>query len=117
MTSNNPGGSLAGDPAHRMALIMLKVERERQVMKWGVQRHPDGTGSEIAGTFAQQWKTVCDIKNSLDNDDWATIAAEEFFEALTETDKAKILEEVTQYTAVGLAWMEDLIAQRQRGEW
>jgi len=116
MNSNNPGGELAGDRAHNMAMIMLRVERERQVQKWGVQRHPDGTGTKVAGTIAQQWKTVCDIKNALENDDWATIAAEEFFEAMAETDKAKILEEVTQYTAVGLAWMEDLIAQKQRGE-
>lgn len=117
MATDNPGGELAGNRAHNMAMIMLRVERERQIQKWGEQRHPDGTGSDVSGKLADDWKQVCDIKNALGKDDWATIASEEFFEALAETDKAKILEEVTQYTAVGLAWMEDLIAQRQRGEW
>lgn len=112
--TNKPGEQLAGDRAHSMAMIMLRVERERQMEKWGVQRHPDGTGAEAAGTFAEQWKTVCDTKNSMDNDDWATIAAEEFFEVLAETDPDKLLNEVTQLTAVGLAWMENLIASKQK---
>lgn len=115
--TNIPSGELCGDLQHKIAMIMLRSERERQVKKWGVQRHSDGTGAEMAGTFADQWKKVCDTKNALDNDDWATIAAEEFFEAMAETDKTKLLEEVVQFTAVGLAWMEDLIAQKQRGDW
>lgn len=114
--TNDPGGQLAGNKAHRLALIMLRAEREQQMEKWGSQDHPSGTGSEVADTFANQWKTVCDIKNSLDNDDWATIAAEEFFEVLAETDPDKLLNEVTQLTAVGLAWMENLIDKKQRSE-
>lgn len=114
--TNNPGGQLAGDRAHNLAMIMLRVERESQMQKWGVQRHPDGTGGEMAAKFAEQWKTVCDIKNSLDNDDWATIAAEEFFEVLAETDPDKLLNEVTQLTAVGLAWMENLIVNKKKRE-
>lgn len=114
--NSNPGGHLGGDRHHFLAMTMLRLERERQMDKWGVQNHPNGTGSEMAHTVAEQWKTVCDIKNSLDNDDWATIAAEEFFEALAETELNKLIDEVAQFTAVGIAWLEDLLRQKSKQE-
>lgn len=99
------------DSDHIVMMAAIREERKRQLEKWGVQRHPDGTGSAVAGLIADQWKKVCDDRHEGDEDDWATIAAEEFFESLAETDKRKLFDEVVQMAAVFTAWGEDLIKQ------
>jgi hypothetical protein len=99
------------DSDHAMMMAAIAQERKRQLEKWGVQRHPDGTGSSMASLIADQWKRVCDTKHGNGEDDWATIAAEEFFESLAETDKRKLFDEVVQMAAVFTAWGEDLIKQ------
>lgn len=99
------------DSDHIVMMAAIREERKRQLEKWGVQRHPDGTGSSMAGLIADQWKRVCDAKHAGGEDNWATIAAEEFFESLAETDKRKLFDEVVQMAAVFTAWGEDLIKQ------
>ena len=102
------------DSNHIMMMTAVREERKRQLEKWGVQRHPDGTGTSMAGLIADQWKKVCDAKHDANDDNWATIAAEEFFEGLAETDKRKLFEEVVQMAAVFVAWGEDLIDQKRK---
>lgn len=97
------------DSNHIMMMAAIRKERERQLEKWGVQRHPDGTGSSMAGLIADQWKKVCDTKHDADEDNWATIAVEELFEALAEKDKRKLFDEVVQVAAVFTAWGENII--------
>lgn len=101
------------DSNHIMMMAAIRKERERQLEKWGVQRHPDGTGSSMAGLIADQWKKVCDAKHDADDDNWATIAAEEFFESLAETDQSKLFDEVVQMAAVFTAWGEDIIKRKR----
>lgn len=100
------------DHLHYRAMLLVRAERRKQLRKWGVQKHPDGTGSEIAATFAEQWKSICDANNAADKDDWATIAIEEVLEALAETDPDNLLTEVIQAAAVYVAWAEDLLGKR-----
>lgn len=104
------------DSDNIVMMTAIREERKRQLEKWGVQRHPDGTGSSMAGLIADQWKKVCDTRHDADDDNWATIAAEEFFEGLAETDKTKLFEEVVQMAAVFTAWGEDLIKQKREGQ-
>lgn len=112
MESMDPEVRLMRDPAHHKAMSMIRDERRRQMAKWGEQNHPDGTGSSIAALIADQWKRVCDTKHEYNEDNWATIAAEEFFEMMAETDEDKLLEEVVQNAAVFAAWAEDLLRRK-----
>jgi hypothetical protein len=105
------------DRFHKVAMEAVAAERQSQVRIWGEQNHPDGTGSELAGKIADEWKMLCDANHKAGGDNWLTIAAEEFFEAAAEKDKARLLAEVVQNAAVFVAWAEDLIRQRDRGEW
>lgn len=109
MSHLDPEVQLMRDPAHHKAMSLIRDERRRQMVKWGEQNHPDGTGHSLAGLIAQQWKVICDGKHENDMDDWATIAAEEFFEVMAETDEDKLLAEVLQNAAVFTAWAEDLL--------
>lgn len=65
----------------------------------------------MAAIFADQLKTICDGQNQIGQDDWATIAAEEVMEALTETDETKLLSEVIQSAAVFVAWAENIVGR------
>lgn len=99
------------DRKHQQAMELVRRERLRQLEKWGIQNHPDGTGALLAVIFADQWKQISDEQNEFGRDDWATIAAEEVMEALAETDEAKLLGEVIQSAAVFVAWAESLIGR------
>lgn len=101
------------DSDNIVMMAAIREERKRQLEKWGVQRHPDGTGSAMAALIADQWKRVCDAKHAGNDDNWATIAAEEFFESLAETDQSKLFDEVVQMAAVFTAWGEDIIKRKR----
>ena len=97
------------DSNHLAMMAAVREERKRQLAKWGVQRHPHGTGNEAAKVMAEQWKAICDANHEQGLDDWSTIAAEEFMEALSETDLRKLFDEVVQNAAVFVAWGEAII--------
>jgi len=99
------------DSNHIMMMLAIREERKRQLAKWGVQRHPHGTGLAAAGAIMEQWKQICDSNNAAGMDDWLTIAAEEFFEVAVETDKRKLFDEVVQAAAVFTAWGESIIEE------
>lgn len=109
----DPEVRLLADEDHHLVMRMIRDERRAQMRKWGEQNHPDGTSSGMAGLIADQWKRVCDTKHRNDEDNWATIAAEEFFECMAETDEDKLLEEVVQNAAVFAAWAEDIVRRRR----
>lgn len=100
------------DHLHYRAMLLVRLERRKQLRKWGVQKHPSGTGSALAAIFADQWKSICDMQNEQGKDDWATIAIEEVLEALAETDPDNLLTEVVQAAAVFVAWAEHLLDQQ-----
>jgi len=83
-------------------------ERARQVIKWGKQSWPDGTGKPTAQTFAESAKSLNDYERTTGETNWARILEEEFWEALTETDPKKLREELVQVAAVAVAWVEDI---------
>jgi hypothetical protein len=97
------------DSNHITMMAAVREERKRQLEKWGVQRHPHGTGGDAFEIFKTQWQGICDLKHVMGNDDWFTIAAEEMMEAGAETDLRKLFDEVVQNAAVFVAWGEAII--------
>lgn len=88
-------------------------ERHRQVQKWGVQKHTDGTSPEDYAVQVELFKNHNDHQAMHGRDNsWDTILLEEVFEALAETDPVKLREELVQSAAVIVAWIEDLESRK-----
>jgi hypothetical protein len=87
------------------ALEEIALERKRQDAKFGEQNQPDGTGEQFRH-FADQARLACDIAKRLGSLTWKHVLAEEFFEALAESDPKKLTTELLQVAAVCVAWVE-----------
>lgn len=95
-------------------LDQVAEERERQLDKWGEQHHPDGTGWGSYMALAEDYKYINDETVAQGGDpDWSEILLEEVYEALSETDREKLREELIQVAAVAVAWVEDLDSRGQ----
>lgn len=86
---------------------LVDEERQRQLKKWGDQRHPDGTGRPGDAHLADHYRAVCQA-NGPEEDNWRDISAEENFEMYAETDPEKLEKELIQSAAVLAAWWYDL---------
>lgn len=98
----------------------IDAERQRQLAKFGDQHHPDLSGREAAQCVAREmfdeWaQNYRDINGGnfdpRDPDrrlDWTGILLEEVYEALAESDPAKLRAELIQVAAVCAAWIADL---------
>lgn len=82
------------------------AERDRQDAKWGEQNHPDGTGRTIHGWLAESARRTCQAASQQGVVTWGHILAEEFCEAMAESDPAKLRAELIQVSAVAVAWVE-----------
>lgn len=103
-----------------LVLSEVYTERERQDGLWGEQNHSDGTGPNVLflGARVPEEHTYADIrKRATDLTDgnasskrlsYADIFVEEVFEALAESDQAKLREELIQCAAVAVAWVEKI---------
>ncbi len=97
-------------------------ERCRQYLKWGEQNHPNGTGPHIHplrgyGSFESLTKLFqreTNDKTKSGTVTFADILLEEVFEALAETDPAKLRTELIQVAAVAAQWVEAI--DRRPGE-
>lgn len=107
-------GSTAG------VLNEVSEERVRQESKWGEQNHPNGTGPEYvcwpavasaSNTYenlANRAKTSTDTAAEHGGLTYADIFLEEVFEAMAESDPAKLRAELIQCAAVAAAWVEKI---------
>ena len=96
-------------------LAEVMIERARQDERWGEQNHPDvydgGVGlaqssrRTYAGT-AEQWKRANDARAAKGRISWDGILLEEVFEALAESDPARLRAELIQVAAVAVNWVE-----------
>ena len=84
----------------------LMNERVRQIRKFGVQHHPDGThpSYHFEAVRARTATNAAAMDGSLT---WEHILEEEFYEAMAETEWPLLRAELVQVAAVCLAWMED----------
>lgn len=91
-------------------------ELDRQIEKWGIQRHPDGTDPHkpmsyigLAHVIRDQAKASCDRAARDGRVTWRFIAAEELFEAFAEpAASAELRTELIQLAAVCISWVRDL---------
>ena len=91
----------------------VDAERQRQLAKWGDQKHPDGTGRPGDRENADRMRAICKA-NGPAEDNWRDIAAEEVAEAFAETDPELLLVELDQAAAVFAAWRYDLLRRMGR---
>ncbi|MEU0665707.1 hypothetical protein ABZ508_26475 [Streptomyces lavendulocolor] len=85
----------------------VDAERQRQLAKWGDQRHRDGTRASNR-EWADEARAACQHAADEDALSWAAILYEEFTEVLAEEDPAKLRAELVQVAAVCAAWISDL---------
>jgi hypothetical protein len=83
-------------------------ERWRQLKKWGIQTHPDGTSEVFYAELANEAKRLCDQASSGGVLTWADILREEVYEALAEEHPENLRAELVQVAAVAVAWVEDI---------
>jgi hypothetical protein len=98
-------------------------ERDRQDAKWGEQNHPDGTGPTETPLLAPlrthsidahdpAWRIAAELTAQTDEAaaagtvTWRDILLEETFEALAESDPARLRKELIQVAAVAQQWVE-----------
>jgi hypothetical protein len=94
--------------ATRSVLGDIAAERRRQDEKWGVQTHPNGTGGARFERLAGHYREECKERHADGVGTWADILAEEYFEALAESDPVKLRGELVQVAAVAAGWIENL---------
>lgn len=98
----------------------VEAECQRQIEKWGVQNHPDGTGPEWAklanALDPEAAKAACNAADAVGQQTYAKIAVEETAEALAETDKRKLRAECVQNAAVYVSWIGKIDRDLARGE-
>jgi predicted house-cleaning noncanonical NTP pyrophosphatase (MazG superfamily) len=88
-------------------LADITDEREAQDRLWGAQEFPDGSGPEYAGQ-ADAAKAECAAAAKRGGLTWRHILAEEFFEALAESDPGRLRGELVQTAAVVVQWVQSL---------
>ncbi|MFE5675083.1 hypothetical protein ACFQ7B_07665 [Streptomyces erythrochromogenes] len=86
----------------------VDAERGRQLAKFGDQKHPDGTGRPNLRFLATRYRDQADLLIESEAITWAAVLQEEVYEALAETDPAKLRAELIQVAAVCAAWVSDL---------
>ncbi len=85
----------------------IEHERAAQDAKWGEQHWPDGTDASYA-VHADGARELCNLAAAEGRLTWRHILNEEHYEALAETDPAKLRVELIQIAAVAAAWAEDI---------
>ena len=98
-------------PGLRTFAEAVDAERQRQLAKWGMQRHPDGTGRPGDREMADRMRAICKA-NGPAEDNWRDILAEEVAEAFAETDPAALETELVQCAAVIQHWIANLHSRR-----
>ena len=88
-------------------LAAIADERAAQDAKWGVTDLPSGAGDAWLGA-TQASRARCDEADANGTTTWAMVLEEETLEALSESDPAKLREELLQVAAVAVAWIESL---------
>lgn len=100
--------SLFSTPGVAKFAEAIDAERARQLAKFGDQRHPDGTSGHNFAKVADAARRSCQKAAQNDTLTWFHILREEFWEAMAETDPAKLRAELLQIGAVCAAWIYDL---------
>ena len=93
-------------------LEAIAQERIRQDQKFGVQDHPNGTGSTADQELSEFRKSLCNSRFKRGVGTWRDVLYEEVAEAFAERNLNRLQEELVQVTAVAVAWCEAIERQR-----
>ncbi|MFD9630115.1 NUDIX hydrolase [Streptomyces violascens] len=102
------GSELPATPGLAGHMAEVDAERQRQLAKFGDQRHPDGTGLPIYRHSANRYRDHADRAAASGVLAWRDVLLEEVHEALAESDPAALRAELVQCAAVIHAWIHDL---------
>jgi hypothetical protein len=92
----------------------IDAERHRQMAEYGDQHLPDGTGNRYYVDQAERYKAINDARTSAKVEPrWAQVLLEEAYEAVAETDIARLRAELVQVAAVCVSWVQDLDSRRE----
>lgn len=88
----------------------VRLERTKQDLRWGRQRHPDGTDDSLeTREEREEAKATCALEAKFSGGPtWKAILDEEMKEAFAETDAKRLRDELVQVAAVAVAWIEDI---------
>ncbi|WP_432184879.1 hypothetical protein [Streptomyces tendae] len=105
-------------PGVRAFAEEIDAERQRQLAKFGDQHHPDGTGRGGYIEQAETARTTCQMDAAITDGGprWSLILLEEVYEALAESDPARLRTELLQVAAVSAAWIADLDSRQAAAE-
>ncbi|MDX5569524.1 hypothetical protein PYK79_48395 [Streptomyces sp. ID05-04B] len=95
-------------PGVRAFAEEIDAERQRQLAKFGDQRHLDGTGGLFLANMAHVLRSECQEAADRGEVTWRQILMEECGEAFAETDPKALRTELLQVAAVCAAWIADL---------
>ncbi|MEV7425178.1 hypothetical protein [Streptomyces sp. NPDC091212] len=100
----------------RQARILadVKAERDAQDARFGIQDLPDGTGGLATVDVADQYREDCDRAFAAGRGTYRHVFLEEVFEAMAESDSAKLRAELIQAIAVGVKWVEGIDRRESR---
>jgi hypothetical protein len=113
-----PYPTLFTTPGIRAFAEEIDAERQRQLAKFGEQHHPDMVGDadvqcDRRQRFAERAAYYREVNDSDNTIDWTGILLEEVYEAVAESDPAKIRAELVQVAAVCAAWVADIDSREQ----
>lgn len=92
--------------ATRHVLADIAAERRRQDQKRSEQNHPDGTGGRRRNAERDLRRRLTDRRFAEGRGTWRDVPAEEFAEAMAETDPDALRAELVQVAAVATGWIE-----------
>lgn len=87
-------------------LQQVAIERAAQDAKFGEQNHRDGTNWADRTAVANAARTACDKAFKENRGTWRHVLLEEVYEALAESDPAKLRAELVRVAAVAVAWVQ-----------
>lgn len=93
-------------------MVAVDAERQRQLVRWGDQHHPGGTGGKRCEALARDARRDCQFAAEHGFVTWRHILAEEVAEAFAESDPVALETELVQCAAVIAAWIADLHGRR-----
>lgn len=95
-------------------LPAIVTEMARQLTKFGLQDHPNGTGGPIARETCDRARALTDARAKNGLISWRDISDEEHTEALAEAGFEELETELLQDIAVKLSWL-GAIQRRKNG--
>ncbi|MGW1695893.1 hypothetical protein [Streptomyces sp. NPDC002399] len=101
--------------ATEVVLADIATERAAQDAIFGEQNLPDGTGGPYFEAAADNHRRECDAAFDCGEGTFRHVFLEEVYEAMAESDPARLRAELVQAVAVGVKWIEAIDRRNANG--